>query len=219
MDSAYIRSRVDNPRQHSDLDRIFRSFFTSPSTDDAERSRARDEVETTDRFDVDMYKGRMRITVDILLKEANARAKEANQSAYVVIVGLGLGVWKVDKDQNQYFVETFTQAIEELSEELDSIGTLDFSWISAPEAIQREVQAAAAANINANAIFTRRNPAVKLTGDAAKQLLVISYAWDGNAFPGNEYWDGSLSASGDPAAVRNSNPFLILEYGALFDGH
>lgn len=209
MDSAYIQPHVATPRQHSDLNRIFRDFFTPPTSHDSQQLPPSKKINVSSNFDVDMYKNRMRITVDILLKEANARAQEASQSAYVVIVGLGLGVWKVESEQDRFYVECFTAALEELGDELKSIDSLDFSWISVPKSTQSEVQAAAA-KINAKAVFTKRNPAVKLTGDDAKKLLVISYAWDGNSFPGNEYWNGSLSASGDPAAVRHLSLHLPL---------
>lgn len=192
MDSAYVKPGVTNPRQHTDLDRIFRGFFSQESS----------PPRSSSSFDVNMYKNRIRITVDILLWEADARGKEASRSAYVVIVGLGLGVWAINNNQAQYFVECFTEALDEFEDGLNSLGTLNFSYITVPKATQVAVQAAAA-RVGATAIFTKHNPAAKLQGEAGRQLLFVSYAWDGNSFPGNEYWQGALSASGDPAAVSH----------------
>ena len=59
--------------------------------------------------------------------------------------------------------------------------------------------------------FTKDDPFSVKNGD---MLTVAMYAWDGNALPGNEYWEGSLSASGDPAAAsctqipQLQNPYI-----------
>lgn len=35
-------------------------------------------------------------------------------------------------------------------------------------------------------------------------MLVVSYAWDGNALPGNEYWVGMIGTTGDSAAASST---------------
>ncbi|KAF2716066.1 hypothetical protein K431DRAFT_289729 [Polychaeton citri CBS 116435] len=187
MDSVHILPAVQSPRQHPLLSDVFQSFF---GTEKSERQR----------FDVDMYKGRMRITFDILLMEANGRAKAMGKKAYTYVVGLGLGVWEYDADQTEYYVEAFAESLDSLGPQLDNVGTLEFAWIGVSNKKQKQVERAAG-KYGIDVLFTKRSPAEKLTGGKEDQLLVLSYAWDGNSFPGNEYWTGSLSGSGDPAAA------------------
>lgn len=181
MDSVHILRALERPRQHADLRQIFQNFFG------AKRCSV--------KFDSAMYEARIRITIDTLLLEANARASDVGKTAYTYVVGLGLGVWQYVPNQGEYYIEAFARAVSELS--LPNISTLEFAWIPVPQGIQKKMTEAAAEK-GIKIIFSKRSPAAKLK---TEELLVLSYAWDGNAFPGNEYWNGNVSASGDPAAA------------------
>lgn len=185
MDSVYVLSS-GGKRQHPDMLALFETFFGVTKDVSAPVEGA---------FDANMYMARMRITIDILLLEANDRAKEAGQRAYTYIVGLGLGVWQYSHTQPTLYIDTFTAALSYLP--LPNVSTLEFAWIDVGAACIARVTAAAKKQ-GIKVLFSKRNPAEKLDTD---ELLVISYAWDGNAFPGNEYWAGMLAASGDPAAA------------------
>ncbi|OTB00521.1 hypothetical protein M426DRAFT_324192 [Hypoxylon sp. CI-4A] len=207
MDSTYILGKTTT-KQHPELTQLFRDFFGSEPV--TEQGRA--------EFDHAAYHSRIRISADMLFLEAETRAREAKKRAYVYVVGLGLGVWKRDAMQPTIYIQAFLAALYDLKDKLRSIATVEFAYIDVNQAM-REAITAVAAKQGINVKFSKRQPAAKLTGEEANQLLVLSYAWDGNAFPGNEYWIGSLSGSGDPAAAAMStipdlhnvlvNPYII----------
>ncbi|HEV8051461.1 MAG TPA: DUF4804 domain-containing protein [Parachlamydiaceae bacterium] len=149
-----------------------------------------------------VYKERMRMSIETFLIDANQRGMEQGKKAYVHAVGLGLGVWQISPAQAKLMIEVYAETLSNC--QLAHISDIDFSWF--PDDC---TDCGGIANLNVftaeqNDIkihFSKRNPADQLTSSDEGKLLVASYAWDGNSYPGNEYWAGALSASGDPAAA------------------
>lgn len=172
------------------LQDIFRKFF----------EERHEPIFDRDGLDWAMYRARIRLTADILLLEADRRAKAAKRPAHVYVIGLGLGVWSMDQEQPRHFVDAFQHStIACLAGRKHCIRVIEFAYITVPPATQQAAELTGQRlEPPVMLLFSNRNPAEKLETD---DLLVLSYAWDGNAFPGNEYWCGSLSGSGDPAAA------------------
>lgn len=151
-------------------------------------------------FNVRVYKARMQLTAETLLAEAGVRAEGMCLKAYVHVVGLGLGVWRLTHRQNQLFVDAWAAALAKA--DTTYISHINFSWIS---------DVTQCGGARDGELFPDTSVVIRFTKTGLHEaplpegsLLVTSFAWDSNAFPGNEYWRGQLSASGDPAAACSS---------------
>ncbi|XP_037898810.1 uncharacterized protein LOC119643517 isoform X1 [Glossina fuscipes] len=157
-------------------------------------------------FDNVMMKKRYSLTFDTLLVESEARARQLSKQAYIHVVGIGLGVWKVADQQTKIFLETFTQRLKYLLPQLNHIGVVHFSWFHLSEWGDLRDNGTFLSETHPQGgiktYLSKRNPNEKLTGNEAENmLLIVSYAWDGNALPGNEFWLASLDGSNDPSTA------------------
>lgn len=156
-------------------------------------------------FDNLMMKKRNAISFDTLLLEANARGAAAGKQVYLHVVGIGLGAWRAFQHQDTIFLETFGERLQELLTCLIHINVVHFSYFNMTACANLAdggVLATESHPAGGIRIFlSNRNPAQKLESEFENMLVVESYAWDGNALPGNEFWLGSLTSSGDPAAA------------------
>lgn len=160
------------------------------------------QLQNGDYFNIPVYKKRMRLVIEPYLLEANERGKEEQRQVYCHIVGLGLGVWQIWSGQAELILDVYADIIREHN--LSWISDIDFSWFPTEYTSCGGVENGQIFKTDTNVIkihFSKRNPAAKLIEKDERKLIVAQYAWDGNAYPGNEYWAKMFAASGDPAAA------------------
>jgi len=146
-----------------------------------------------------VYKRRICAIVEPFLEYASQLGSEHRSTsgcgAHVRVKGLGLGAWWVDPVQEVLMKEVYAEVME--ARGLPGIDVLEFCFFPSDDvpAAPRHIETTATKCSFADPVGDR--------------LLVTMYAWDGNAYPGNEWWAESgsgryLGMTDDSAAASCS---------------
>lgn len=154
------------------------------------------------------YRKRMELIIRPFLIHAGNMPGSVGKKAYVHAIGSGLGVWSLrgHEDQMEYdLMYVYRKILGSIS--FGNIGVIDFAWFGNGNLV-RQLFDNMTRNSDIKIFCSRNSPAGQdeyYSGiDKSRHLVVASFAWDSNAYVGNEYYVGMLSASGDPAAASHS---------------
>jgi hypothetical protein len=146
-----------------------------------------------------IYKQRIRATVEPFLEYASqlgtAHRASAGCGAHVRVKGLGLGAWWVDPVQEDLMKKVYAEVLAE--RELLGVDVLEFAYFPSEDV-----------PTGSDRIEVRASKC-SFADPVGDRLLVAMYAWDGNAFAGNEWWAESgtgnyLGMTDDSAAASCS---------------
>jgi hypothetical protein len=155
-------------------------------------------------FDVELYKKHLESIIEPLLEGANNEGKQVGKKVFCHTIGLGLGVWKITEEQEQFMLDAYQNALNKF--DLSHIEELHFGGFSA-KCAEKWSNFASTLESNKDIKFSfsyynefaktfPRNPSKKLDKDL---LLVQVNAWDSFSCVTNEFWNGDKDGSGDAA--------------------
>ena len=157
----------------------------------------------SEKHSADLYSTRSALVLGTLF---NGAAKIAKTPTRVVVTGLGLGVWSGGSDEaHAAFARGILLALKD-SPVNENIKELLLAYIDLNKIAKVFPDLKNVCKTRGIELIIGNISALSKAEDLD---LITCYAWDSMSYQGNEYWDGLLNGSMDPATVAATTiPFL-----------